>query len=530
MRRSFSTSNRSDRSYSAKHRCDSQVRRPMASIMERLEDRTLLSNTYSLSNGNLIDNGVTVASNVVQYSIGRSGFAYYIQTNNNFWINEGASPADDYQFGAVYQYGIRSDGDGYYWAQADNHLYVNGALSTSYVDTNPIKGFGVRGDGSGYFWDANNNVLYLNSASTNFIVIDGGGIKGFGVRHDGVGIYWDSGNSELFYNPTNTTASYSVWPNYGSPTGSPVQKFAVDAAGDPFFIPSGQTAVWENAGGIGPDYNTVCANDASAIVSSFQLTLRVPNIPEYGGYVSYITNGSDPNGTLNYEPLYGGPTATFNGGPTITSSTVPVYLIFWGSNWGSASPSTSSITSAARTLLSSNYLTDLAEYTGSTHANLAGTDIYSASNPSNPFTDTSLQQVVTTVVHAMGWPESSASNSPIYLVVTPNGVSVQGNTDANGYHSDLTDGTHQVVYGWIGNPTSGPLNSITPVIGHEVAEAISDPEPTTGWSVTPGINWPLGGNEIADAEAELYQSTLANSSVLVQSYWSEKTLAFIIDL
>ncbi len=202
--------------------------------MERLEDRALLSNTYSLSNGNLVDNGVTVASNVIQYSIGRSGYAYYITpsstsvTVDSLYINAGPSSGDNFFVASVYKYGVvtnnvhvpyapnQFDEDAYYWNAVDGKLWVNTASSFIQISTDPIKDFALRGniseimeDGYAFWWDSDgalmaNTPTYGNPTLT--VEVDAG-IKGFGLRNDGSIYYWDAASNAVYLNPYGSNVS-----------------------------------------------------------------------------------------------------------------------------------------------------------------------------------------------------------------------------------------------------------------------------------------------------------------------------------
>ena len=317
--------------------------------IESLEGRILLS-SYALSNGTLTYGSQTVATNVVSFEVGRSGYAYFEQWGNLLSINELPTGGGTTAIATVYSYGLRSDGDCYYWSTADNHLYIDYSGGDALVDQNPIKAFGVRSDGAGYFWDASNNELYLNTV-TGFQTIDANPIQGFGMRSDGSGYYWEAGGN--FY--INTQYQAQVALNNGNPisgfgmssagsayywdsvsnllyltntlgtyqiSSGTIQAFAADAAGNAYYIPSGTTQVWCSSYG-GNGY-TSGLKESDVIDSTFGLELRAPSAPGYGGVVVFDTyNGTNTN--LVFEPIYGIESTSGSTSGTELTGTVPIY-------------------------------------------------------------------------------------------------------------------------------------------------------------------------------------------------------------
>jgi hypothetical protein len=225
MRQRFSTSSRSSRSDSGNRNRSSRSRTSSVAVVERLEDRTLLSNSYTLTNGNLFDNGVLVSPNVIQFSVGRGGDAYYINptnistSENWLYINTGPSPSDDTLLATVYKYGVVTNnvlpprvinpfnGDAYYWNVADGRLYVNTSNTSSIaISTDSIRDFAIHGNASSItddsavdWWDSNGSLMANTPTSSDptLVVEVDSNIKGMGLRNDGEIYVWDTTTSAL---------------------------------------------------------------------------------------------------------------------------------------------------------------------------------------------------------------------------------------------------------------------------------------------------------------------------------------------
>ncbi len=250
---------------------------------------------------------------------------------------------------------------------------------------------------------------------------------------------------------------------------------------------------------------------------------------------------------VRFAPQFGAEYALNEGGNTLTNP--PLYLIFWGSQWDTAtSPSKSDVIQAAQTLFTGHslYGSGLSKYGATSNAPGMGNAKYVESVESSlplpfdapqnkyfPFSPSEIQNVVNDAIDNLGLPEpDDTTNAPIYVVLTPPGIlSTQPN--AIGYHTSMDTGSvfdpDDASYAWIGN--KGTLDSVTTVLSHEVIEATSDPYASNAIIAVPGANW-SGENdatddEIADKEAQNYTARI--DGLLVQSYWSQADGFYIVD-
>lgn len=210
-------------------------------------------------------------------------------------------------------------------------------------------------------------------------------------------------------------------------------------------------------------------------------------------------------------------TTSGGGGPTVRN--VAVQLLFWGSAWqNNPSPTTARVIGAVSTILSGPYMTGLIQY-GVGPGSLQNAGIVTGADPSNPFSDSSVQSMIGSLISQGSIPQASPEN--LYLVIAP--ANVGGTQNSVGYHSFFTAGSPNTWpfawYGWVTH--TGTLASLTPTLTHELAEAVSDPD-GAGIQVNPrnSSSW----NEIGDVCC----STHRVGGVLVQSYWSQRDKACIV--
>ncbi len=527
--------------------------------IESLEGRLLLS-SYALSNGTLTYGSQTVATNVISFEVGRSGYAYFEQWGNLLSINELPTGGGTTAIATVYSYGLRSDGDCYYWSTADNHLYINYSGGNALVDQNPIKAFGVRSDGAGYFWDGATNELFLNTV-TGFQTIDANPIQGFGMRSDGSGYYWEVGGD--FY--INTQYQAQVALNNGNPisgfgmssagsayywdsvsnmlyltntlgtyqiSSGTIQAFAADAAGNAYYIPTGTTQVWCSSYG-GNGY-TSGLKESDVIDSTFGLELRAASAPGYGGTVVFDTyNGTDTN--LVFEPIYGIESTSGSTSGTELTGNVPVYLIYWGSAWNNLlnSPSMLGVTTSISAILGSGYFGGLTQYGASNTAHIAGSAQYTTSDPANNFSGTALINVLVTTILNQNWPQAGQHGSDsgaVYLVITPPGIT-EANYGTQSFHNSYNPNNGYFDYAWIYN--SGQIGAVTLNVSQQLSDTMTDPYPNgaPNWTTESGGLWSTGGpfsGFMGDFEAQ-FDQTVLNGQV-VQAYWSVNDQAFIIGI
>jgi hypothetical protein len=124
---------------------------------------------------------------------------------------------------------------------------------------------------------------------------------------------------------------------------------------------------------------------------------------------------------------------------------------------------------------------------------------------------------------------SQTSAEPLYLAFTGPTIGSSTYPTAGGYHDSTTGHkSNELVYGWVGD--FGGLDATMPILGHETAEAMTDPRPGSGITAQSGSSFPHGGNgEVGDWEAQndVYRLN-GGSGPLVQSLWSKANNAFVV--
>jgi hypothetical protein len=228
--------------------------------------------------------------------------------------------------------------------------------------------------------------------------------------------------------------------------------------------------------------------------------------------------------TTLFYPVNGAETANYGGGSLLgtVSWGMPIYTIYWGSYWGTSNGQTlqSEIQDSLNPIFYySNYLSGLNQYNVPYPAGVSGSgtvEVNNYSDPSNGFTSSDIQNVISYAINDQGLPDSNAySNVGLYVVLTPPGIS-SSDSGAGGYHTYYTGNGNVRDYAWIGDVYSSGLNDYTYVLSHEVQEAMTDPH-GDAWQVLPRNNnsW----NEICDNEAQNYTELLDGYEV--QSHWSQ---------
>ena len=218
----------------------------------------------------------------------------------------------------------------------------------------------------------------------------------------------------------------------------------------------------------------------------------------------------------------------WNGGPVETAPVI--YVDFWGSQW------TSGTTTAAK-----NYITGFfSSVGGSAWANIDSQYCGSNGCVTNP-----AGQLAQAVVHQATLPRRISQSSiaaealwlmnatggykanATYFVYTPSGHSMSGfATSWCAWHSSVTSGSNTVAYAYMpyqpdagyncgANSVDGSFDGFSIVGGHEYAEAVTDPHPSSGWTDN-------SGSEIGDkcAWIGLSNQKFGTTQYPVQPLWS----------
>ena len=211
-----------------------------------------------------------------------------------------------------------------------------------------------------------------------------------------------------------------------------------------------------------------------------------------------------------------GTSTSSNGGPTVRN--VGVHLLFWGSSWNNnPSPTTAQVLGAVNTVLSDSYMTGLIQY-GVGPGSLKSAGIVTGADPSNPFSDGAVQGILAGLFAEGAIPGPGPDD--LYLVIAP--ANYRDTESVGGLHSYvavLFSSFPVAWYGWVTH--SGTLDSLMPILTHELAEAVTDPG-GNGIQVNPrnSSSW----REICDVCC----STFRLNGVLVESYWSDRDQACIV--
>jgi len=183
---------------------------------------------------------------------------------------------------------------------------------------------------------------------------------------------------------------------------------------------------------------------------------------------------------------------TYRGGPLLTA--VEVVTVFWGAAWNEATAQAmaQSLNDFFQFVVSSPYVDQLAEY-GTPQQKIGrgryvGTARVTASTPGASVTDSAVQQMLQGELTRKALPAPTANT--VYFAFLPAGVTVVAGSERScqafcGYHDRSASGLFYAVVpypncsGCLG--TLRPLDALTSVSSHELAEAITDPVPGQGW-------------------------------------------------
>lgn len=238
---------------------------------------------------------------------------------------------------------------------------------------------------------------------------------------------------------------------------------------------------------------------------------------------------TNPNYTLDINP---GTRSTvppggvvYKGGPLLQH--VEVETVYYGSVWASSGgpQRVAALDQYVSYITNSSYMDMLNEY-GVGRGRFLDHDI-NTSNPPNGNTvdDRQLQSMLDGQIRA-GRVQAPTANRLYFIFTGPGVLVTAGNANSRndflGYHSAFTSSTGQTIY-YAVIPFQGGVNAIAPnlndfqsqteVMSHELAEAVTDPLPPTGW-IDP-VNGVEG--EIGD-KANLYYAVL--NGYVVQQEWS----------
>jgi hypothetical protein len=204
---------------------------------------------------------------------------------------------------------------------------------------------------------------------------------------------------------------------------------------------------------------------------------------------------------------------------------VQLHLIYWGRAWTSArapNPRPDQITSAARTMLSSSYLTGLAQYRGIGRGTVRGSTVVTASDAPGRFTDDDVSSFLDGLLDAGTVPAPDAANQTVYAVLLLPSVVTSGSS--SGFiaeHNYYTRDSRRIHYLWTAH--SGSLSRTTWILSHEVVESATDPE-GSGFRGIAGACSQDGWCEIAD----VCSASSVLDGVTVASYWSNQADGCVI--
>ena len=184
---------------------------------------------------------------------------------------------------------------------------------------------------------------------------------------------------------------------------------------------------------------------------------------------------------------------TYRGGPVLTA--VEVFTVFWGQGWSVAAQQSlvTALNEFFGFIVASPYLDQLGEYDPPGSHIGRGRFVGTASLPApalgTSVTDTAIRQMLEQQLAGKSSLPPAGPNT-VYFVFLPPGVSVAAGGDRScqafcGYHDHING---KIFYAVVPYPNCagclgglGPLDALTSVCSHELAEAITDPIPPQGW-------------------------------------------------
>jgi hypothetical protein len=216
-----------------------------------------------------------------------------------------------------------------------------------------------------------------------------------------------------------------------------------------------------------------------------------------GGVGSQVTGlPAVPASTSRPNPVY-------HGGALLQHATVAT--LFWGSDWGQK-PLPGYVNGFFQALFADGrYMANLAQYSSGSYQIGNGALVTTATDsvaPPASLSDAQIRAEISAQVAAGQLPKPGPDT--LYFVFTPPHVAVEAygevsGTGFDGYHSSAVDG-HGTGFAYAVIPYADDRSALTTTISHELAEAVTSPQPTepnTGW-------YDKSTGEIADIVQGLY--------------------------
>jgi hypothetical protein len=228
------------------------------------------------------------------------------------------------------------------------------------------------------------------------------------------------------------------------------------------------------------------------------------------------TPAANPTGLLQVEVSGGDGNVTAlhdGGGPVLSNARI--VLIYWGSEWGAitTNPSHADFTAAFSKILASPWGSKLTQYRGASVGAVEAVDVNTSSDAAAHFTDPEIWNMINDRIAGGAVPEPSTAVDRIYCVVMPTGHS-SSDTPFVGQHQMASRNGVDVVWAWVTNDgtlTGG--NSAPKIFTHEVAEACTNPDVSSGFTVTSDQ-----GDEIGDVCNNTFSVV---NGVAEEAYWSD---------
>ena len=239
-------------------------------------------------------------------------------------------------------------------------------------------------------------------------------------------------------------------------------------------------------------------------------------------------------GDVHQSPDYTVTSTTDGGGLVLTN--VEVAAIFWGSYWSGTSPAPSpspdTYYQAFTGIVTGPYMTGLRQYRGVGPGTMLGKFINDAApDPTNGYSDSDVEKMLKSFFqNNPSVPAPTAGHQRFYAVVTPPGIN-NGLGGDLGQHQSFTYNGVTAYYCWIdsiGGLTDPTSDGVINTFSHELVEACTDPDGSTGIHVN-GTG--VSNDEIGDTcNNEFAIVDMNGLTCNVQCYWSKADNACIIPL
>jgi hypothetical protein len=216
-------------------------------------------------------------------------------------------------------------------------------------------------------------------------------------------------------------------------------------------------------------------------------------------------------------------TLNFDGGAIIT--TARLVPLFWGEYWKTAiAPSPGDIQQAITDILASPYLSEVKQYGFEGLSQDPGMIVISPGPPSPTYSGNDVKDMVWDLIDDDKFPEPDDDGGRIvYMVFAPPGTNYNVDIAAGAHgQADDFDLPFDLDTAWVGWCNFGTLDNIMEIFTHELVEILTDPEPTSGWTVN---GMPDGENEIVDM---CFNQTGMVSGYRVSAYYSDRLKACVV--